>query len=363
LRKVDVPVPVAILQSAPGTSGDAMNVLAGVIFSIFLLGGFQLIPMSVLLLIARLNLKKSVRFPGLNGNGPSDAAPADRKIDFAEISKELAPIKQLISEGKDEEVVEALWERLNKHMDLGSPIETQALLGDMLESSLKRLGEEAHALRIHELISNQKTKLATKSLAGGDESLFVMALRDDRDLTIRTLETLEAIQGIQRPFASAFAWSFYWKAAVAYAAASALASIVVLGANPYNRTPGRVQDGLVLSTIIGIVAALLAIAHQYYVARTTTYELRSGSLRFQHGGFFRKTPIHELYRLHTVTTRQSLINRFSGDCTFSLEFDKDQHPIVLRGWVKVNEMDRLATALREVSRALRTSAAIKGILT
>lgn len=336
-----------------------MNILAGILFSLILLCASLLIPSLIFVAIGLCARKTSSRFPRLAAREKKDDT-TPKLADLTAVNKELAPIKVLLSEGKDEEVCDALLPILQHHVAQKSPLEVQSLIAEMLASTLRGLGKPEHAQLVTDMVHSQTVE---SSGPAEKESLFVMALKDDRQLTLKTLETLEALQGIQRPFATAFLWRFYVVGLASYLVTVVIFGIILIGSQSRNPGLGPRGDAAGGAVVAGLFVALIAISYRYYVVRTTRYELVSGTLKYHHGGLSRPSPYYELYRLHDVVPRRSLMNRFSGDCELQLSFEKEQHPIVLRGWVKVNEMENLAMALREISRAIRTSPAIKGILT
>ena len=316
------------------------------------------LPISIGILTALLYLaiaiaspKRSSRFPKLAApDGAVDTVSNPHPVDF---TSELRAVKRQMAESKFDDASLELWEILKRMRASDVQPSIQASVADMLVDVLQhtRKSDQANAVAAYLSKLTASSKLPDASA----RSLFAKALIDDPDLVLATIETIRALRGRLRPFVSAYLMRL-WLATLIGTCVGAvlgflLGSVFVVG------------DPKIVFLTFCIVAPLCWVIYEIYVITTTTFELLNGTLVFRRGGLSRRTTIYEVYRIHDIVLYRSLINRFSGDSKLDLVFDKEQKPVKLRGWVKKNEIERLAFSLREVSRALRAIPAIKGILT
>lgn len=126
--------------------------------------------------------------------------------------------------------------------------------------------------------------------------------------------------------------------------------------------PGGVP--VALAACVLLLLWSIRLARRYADQLSSEYELRDGVIIRRYGIFSRNLAMLEVFRVHNVHIRRPLLNLLTGDGTLTVIGEKETHQptMALLGIARGAELESLLFSLRDLSRLLRSSGIIKGIV-
>ncbi len=148
---------------------------------------------------------------------------------------------------------------------------------------------------------------------------------------------------------------------------SALLLLLGLGVAITISIGGNTRGGIIVPTLAGVIASILAVIVLIIRTKTTIISVEEGRLQVAKGIFLRKAENFELYRVLDMELQQNVFNRFTADGTLVLSVVDVQGVrmptrIRLTGLAKMDRLQEIFRQLRSLTLLLRTGPWGKGVI-
>lgn len=193
---------------------------------------------------------------------------------------------------------------------------------------------------------------APQGTSGGFQQYSVLdfLLQDRSPLSMQAAELIRALQTERHAYFSVYLGP------VVFVTALFVGITAVLGA---------LRPLLLLAWLAWLAVAALA----YVRVKATRYVLANGRLQVTKGLLSRRIDTYDLWLVHDITMRRTLVNRLTGDGSLVLHYSnpvsrrrRSQNRVIIKGLARGRELTAIYQRLQNLKFVLRANPAVKGII-